>query len=386
MLSDFNRGGPGMDIKNLMGARALSAREAAGLAQSAVAGRLGIARQTLASMEQGKVPFDGVQLVSMADLYGRPVTYFYDLRETEGLALAFRADDPRAVDLALKQRLLDRLAAIADLEIAAGREADRGRGLPPTEPLSKAGPRELQIARTVAQEERGRLGIGDRAPVSDPVALLESLDIRVIPFAAEPEAGKVLSGFSAFSTALGAGIFVNTHPGLSIEHQIFCVMHEYAHLIFHREIYREPGAPYRTRGAAASPEEKIANTFAGAFLVPDGALRQHAGTLERITPTDVMRLKRLFRVSYTGLLTRLRQEGYLTKADNARLWGIVKQRGWDRQEPEPLQEPPAYGRRTEALARVAWERGEASLAFLGEVLGKDRLAMRDLVADWEQDA
>lgn len=375
-----------MDIQNLMGARALSAREAAGLAQSAVAGRLGIARQTLASMEQGKVPFDGVQLVTMADLYGRPVTYFYDLRETEGLALAFRADNPRAVDLALKQRLLDRLAAIADLEIAAGLAADRGRGLPPTEPLTKAGPRELQIARTVAQEERGRLGIGDRAPVSDPVALLESLDIRVIPFAAEPVAGNVLSGFSAFSTALGAGIFVNTHPGLPIEHQIFCVMHEYAHLIFHRDVYREPGEPYRTRGAAATPEEKIADTFAGAFLVPDGALRQHAGILGRITPTDVMRLKRLFRVSFTSLLTRLHQEGYLNKADNARLWGIAKQRGWDRQEPEPLQESPAYGRRTEALARVAWERGEASLAFLGEVLGKDRLAMRDLVADWEQDA
>jgi transcriptional regulator with XRE-family HTH domain len=115
-----------------MGARALSAREAAGLAQSAVAGRLGIARQTLASMEQGKVPFDGVQLVTMADLYGRPVTYFYDLRETEGLALAFRADDPRAVDLALKQRLLDRLAAIADLEIAAGaRRIVAGASHPP---------------------------------------------------------------------------------------------------------------------------------------------------------------------------------------------------------------------------------------------------------------
>ena len=375
-----------MDIQNLMGARALSAREAAGLAQTAVAGRLGIARQTLASMEQGRVPFDGVQLVTMADLYGRPVTYFYDLRETEGLALAFRADNPRAVDLALKQRLLDRLAAIADLEIAAGLAADRGRGLPPTEPLTKAGPRELQIARTVAQEERGRLGIGDRAPVSDPVALLESLDIRVIPFAEEPVAGNVLSGFSAFSTALGAGIFVNTHSGLPIEHQIFCVMHEYAHLIFHRDVYREPGELYRTRGAAATPVEKIANTFAGAFLVPDGALRQHAGTLGRITPTDVMRLKRLFRVSFTSLLTRLHQEGYLNKGDNARLWGIAKQRGWDRQEPEPLQESPAYGRRTEALARVAWERGEASLAFLEEVLGKDRLAMRDLVADWEQDA
>lgn len=372
-----------MDLKTLMGERARAAREAAGLTQSAAAEQLGIARQTLASMEQGKVPFDGVQLVTMAGLYGRPVTHFYDLRDAGAAALAFRADDPSAVQPALKQQLLDRLAAIADLEVAAGVEAQHA--LPPTEPLAKAGARELEIVRAVAQEERGRLGVGDRAPVSDPVALLESIDVRVIPFELDPAAGNLVSGFSAFSEALGAGIFVNTHPSLSIEHQIFCVLHEYAHLIFHRGVYREPGAPYRTRGSHASPEEKIANTFAGTFLVPDGALRQHAGGLGRISPTDVVRLKRLFRVSFTGMLTRLYQAGHLTKADNGRLWSICKARGWDKQEPEPLREPPAYARRTEALARAAWERGEASLGFLGEVLGKDRRAMRDLAADWEQD-
>ncbi len=373
-----------MDIKTLMGARARAARETVGLLQAAAAQRLGIARQTLAGMEQGKVPFDGVQLVAMANLYGRPVTYFYDLRESEGASIAFRADDPQAVAPALKQRLLDRLAAIADLETAAG--LGSGCGLPPTEPLCKAGLRELDIARAVALEERGRLGVGDRAPLSDPVALLESIDVRVIPFELEPQDGKLLSGFSAFSESLGAGIFVNTHPSLSIEHQTFCVLHEYAHLIFHRGVYREPGEGYRTRGKGASPEEKLANTFAGTFLVPDAALRQHVGRLERITPTDVIRLKRLFRVSFTGMLTRLSQAGHLDKAASNRLWSICKARGWDKQEPDPIVEPLAYGRRTEALARVAWERDEASLSFLGEVLGRDRKAIGDLVSDWERDA
>lgn len=373
-----------MDIKTLMGARARAAREAAGLIQSAAAEQLGIARQTLASMEQGRVPFDGVQLVAMADLYSRPVTYFYDLRESDGAAIAFRADNPESVDAALKQRLLDRLAAIADLEVAAG--LDVSHGLPPTEPLSKAGQMELNIVRSVAQEERGRLGVGDRAPVSDPVALLESLDVRVIPFELAPQDGNLLSGFSAFSESVGAGVFVNAHPTISIEHQVFCVVHEYAHLIFHRSLYREPGDSYRTRGKNASPAEKIANTFAGAFLVPAVALRQHVGPLIRINPTDVIRLKRLFRVSFTGMLTRLYQEGYLDKASNGRLWSICKARSWDKHEPEPLQEPPAYGRRTETLARAAWERGEVSLPFLQEVLGRDRKAVRDLVSDWEQDA
>lgn len=373
-----------MDIKALMGARARAARDASGLTQAAAAERLAVTRQTLARMERGEIPFDGVQLVTLASLYGRPVTYFYDLRDSGDASIAYRADNPQAVDPGLKQRLLDRLAAIADLEVAAG--LDASHGLPPTEPLSKGGPRELNIARSVAQEERGRLGLGDRAPVSDPVALLEAIDVRVIPFEVAPRPGDLLSGFSAFSESLGAGIFVNVHPSVSIEHQIFCVVHEYAHLIFHRDLYREPGEAYRTRDRGASPNERIANTFAGCFLVPEAALRQHAGPLGRISPTDVIRLKRLYRVSFTGMLTRLHQEGYLDKADNNRLWSICRARGWDKQEPDPLREPPAYGRRTEALARAAWERGEASLAFLGEVLGKDRQAMRDLVSDWEKDA
>jgi len=373
-----------MDIKVLMGGRARAAREAAGLTQSAAAERLEIARQTLARMEKGEAAFDGVQLVTMANLYGRPVTYFYDLREVGGTRIALRADKPLDLDPALQQRLLDRLGAIADLEVAAGSKV--GHGLPPTEPLTEAGQRELEIVRSVALEERGRLGIGDRAPVSDPVALLESIDVRVIPFECEPRDGKLLSGFSAFSPRLGSAIFVNVHPSLSIEHQIFCVLHEYAHLIFHREVYRGPGEGYRTRGKGASPEEKIANTFAGAFLVPDAALRQHVGSLGQISATDVIRLKRLFKVSFTGMLTRLYQAGYLTKSDNNRLWGICRARGWDKEEPARLLEPPAYGSRTEALARKAWERGEASLSFLGEVLAKDRKAMRDLVADWESDS
>lgn len=373
-----------MDIQTLMGNRARAAREAAGLSQTVAAQHLAIARQTLARMEKGQVPFDGVQLASMADLYGRSVTYFYDLRQGEGSTIAFRADNPQALDPQLKQRLLDRLAAIADLEVAAG--LDVHHGLPPTEPLTKAGERELQIVRSVALEERGRLGVGDRAPVSDPVAPLESIDVRVIPFELEPTEDRLISGFSAFNESLGAGIFVNVHPALSIEHQIFCVLHEYAHLIFHRDVYRGPGEGYRTRGKGASPEEKIANTFAGTFLVPDGALHQHAGPLGTISPTDVMRLKRLFRVSFSGMLTRLYQAGYLSKADNGRLWSICRARGWDKREPQPLTERPAYGCRTEALARKAWERGEASFAFLSEVLDKDRKGMRDLIADWEQDS
>jgi len=208
-----------MDIKVLMGRRARAAREAASLTQTQAAEQMGITRQTLARMEKGEVAADGVQLVAMAGLFDRPVAWFYDQRELDDTALAFRADNPASVDAGLKQRLLDRLAAIADLEVAAGQDA--GPGLPPTEPITKAGKRELEIVRAVAQEERGRLGVGDRGPVSDPVALLESIDVRVIPFEAEPGDGGLLSGFSAFSAALGAGIFVNVHPLLSVEHQLF---------------------------------------------------------------------------------------------------------------------------------------------------------------------
>ena len=374
-----------MDIRQRIGRRIRQMREASGQSQIQVAEALGITRQTLSRMEKGEVSVDSEALFRLATRFDRPVSYFYDERDDQGVRLALRADHPQLLVPGLRNRLLDKLAAIVDLEAAAG--LGMQHGLPPTEPLEKAGERELSIVQDVAQEERGRLGLGPVAAFSDPVAVLESLDIRVIPFDLAPgEDGEILSGFSAYSESLGAGIFINTHACLSIEHQIFSLMHEYAHLIFHRQTYQAPSAPYRTRGRATSPLEKIANAFAGHMLAPPGGLRRFVGTLGAVTLTDIFEIKRIYRVSFAAVLTRLQQDGFIGRKEAGRFWGIWKKRGWQTEEPQPLTEELCFYRRTLRLARRAFERGEVTQDFLADVLDLSRKELAVHLRQWEEDA
>jgi len=372
-------------IRQRIGQRILEVREAAGLSQTDVAAELAVTRQTLARMERGKAPVDSDMLLHLAVRFDRPVGYFYEDRDTAGLRLALRADHPQLLEPGLRNRLLDRLTAIADLEAAAG--LGQQHGLPPTEPLEKAGERELAIVQDVAQEERGRLGLGQVATFFDPVAVLESLDIRVIPFELPPAPnGKILSGFSAFSDSLGAGIFINAHANLSVEHKNFSLAHEYAHLIFHRRAYREASAPYRTRGRGTSPEEKVANAFAGYLLVPTLGLRRFVGSLGVVTLTDIFEIKRIYRVSFAAVLTRLQQEGLVNKKLAGRFWAIWKVRDWQTQEPEAIEQGLCFHRRTERLARRAFERGEVTQDFLVDVLDLKRKEVATRLRQWEEDA
>lgn len=136
-----------MDIRQRIAHRIRELRETYGQSQSQVADSLGITRQTLSRMEKGEVAIDSVALFRLATLFDRPVSHFYEAREATSVRLALRADHPQLLNNRLRNHLLDQLAAISDLEVAAG--LDIHRGLPPTEPLEKAGEREL----TIVQEE-----------------------------------------------------------------------------------------------------------------------------------------------------------------------------------------------------------------------------------------
>ncbi len=374
-----------MNIRQRIGQRIRQMREASGQPQAQVAGALGITRQTLSRMEKGEVSIDSEALFRLAARFDRPVSYFYDEWDAGGVRLALRADHPRLLESGLRNHLLDKLSAIVDLEAAAG--LGMQHGLPPTEPLVKAGERELAIVQDVAQEERGRLGLGSVAAFPDPVAVLESLDIRVIPFELAPgENGEVLSGFSAYSESLGAGIFINTHADLSAEHQIFSLIHEYAHLIFHRQAYQESSVSYRTRGRATSPVEKIANTFAGYMLVPPSGLRRFVGSLGIVTLTDIFEIKRIYRVSFAAALIRLQQDGFISRKVAGGFWGVWNRRGWKTEEPQPLGEGLCFYRRTLRLARRAFERGEVTQDFLADVLDLSRKELAVHLRQWEEDA
>jgi transcriptional regulator with XRE-family HTH domain len=61
-----------------------AAREAAGLTQREVARRLVITQSTISELENGQRRLDVAELLLLADLYGRPATWFLGLEREPG--------------------------------------------------------------------------------------------------------------------------------------------------------------------------------------------------------------------------------------------------------------------------------------------------------------
>jgi len=372
-----------MNIQEYIAKRLLEARSEAGLSVVAVADAIGVVRQTYSKFEQAQGVPSVTQLIALCKLYNKPIGYFYD--DDEGtFRFAMRADNPAMLDTTLRNALISKLKNIYAVEEAAN--ARQPEDLPNSLPIFTAREEDLLRVEDKAAEERRRLGIGDATCVGDIVALLESFDIRVIPFSHQAEDGLV-SGFSAFSDKYGTAIYVNNHPSVSVERQIFSICHEYAHIIFHRDDYTGPAKTYKTRGKSVSPEEKVANHFAACFLIPEHALRkqffmQGGGWAYEET---VLRLKSIYRVSFACMVDRLSKCRLITPKNAAWLWGITRHKGWHREEPNPIGEPLSYKGRLLVLSRKAWEAGTASESFLSDLLELNRKELSVLLEKWYAD-
>jgi len=147
------------------------------------------------------------------------------------------------------------------------------------------------------------------------------------------------------------------------ERQRFTLAHELAHLVL---------LPGRL------DDEKAADRFAGAFLVPGATLISMAGAHRHgLSFGELVTLKTYFRVSMLTLAVRLRQLGIITAAFYGRLWGQFKRLGfltppYDK-EPSPL--PPEAPRRIERLAMRAVSENALSMSKAAEIL---RISVRDL--------
>lgn len=176
----------------------------------------------------------------------------------------------------------------------------------------KAPPRQLNQGRVVtdvrrasalAQAVREYYALGASA-LPDLYAFLEAQRILVYraPLGSIGQASEGVSGAFYNHPTLGYSILVNadTSPG----RQTFTLAHEFCHALFH---YAEGGLI--SRHGVRDATEVFANNFAGHFLVPGKGLRRRVRG--PISPLDALSLARYFRVSYTLVLVRLRQEGVI---------------------------------------------------------------------------
>lgn len=363
-----------------LGKRLQAARKARGLTQAEVSRRLDVARTTVTAMESGDRQVRAEELPRLARLYGRSIGELLQREEpVEPFTVQFRSAlppgeydeqelDPHVFEL---QRLCEDY-----LELERLREAPLATRTPPPYAI---GPDPERAGEDIAGRERQRLGLGD-GPLWKLRDVLENdVGLRIFYL----ELPSRVAAMFAYGRELGGCVAVNrNHPP---ERRRHALSHEYGHFLTER--YR-PTVTLLGRYQRVPARERFAETFARAFLLPEGGLVRRFHDLYqarsgRITPADLCVLAHLYFVSLQVMTLRLEELGLIPVGT----WERLTQRGFKVREaqalldlPEPPETADRLPMRYRYLAAEAYSDGDLSEGQLARFLRSSRVGARRTVA------
>jgi Zn-dependent peptidase ImmA (M78 family)/DNA-binding XRE family transcriptional regulator len=254
----------------------------------------------------------------------------------------------------------------------------------------------------VATAIRSYFGLSENEPVHDICGLLEHQGIKVLSVNIATDA---FLGLSVSEEDGGPAVVVNTWERLPVEHWIFSAAHELAHLLLHLQAYKVD------EELEDKDQERDADAFASHFLMPETVFRREWEDTVGLPLFDrVLKVKRVFRVSWRTVLFRLTEElsdpnqrkrlwihfskayqqrnsKVLLKMDEPDGVGVEAYRALSdlhKAGPEPagMDRHDFQGDRLWRLVRQAAMGGEITLARGAEILGIKLSDMRDLAESW----
>lgn len=257
------------------------------------------------------------------------------------------------------------------------------------------GPERAQIA---AREARKVLNLTEKEPIRDIAGLLDSSGIKLYPITLASDG---FFGLSVSEEEGGPAVIVNVWERISVERWIFSAAHELGHLLLHLDAYNV------NESTEDENQEIEANIFAANFLMPEALFKSEWDDTYGLAFVDrVLKVKRMFQVSYKTVLYRLSEEigssiwGKFQEAYKARTGKILKVTDEPEalspnrfqqtmpevlrsQEPDSLSNSDFIEDRLSRLVRKAIEREEITLSRGAEILRIDLEAMRERAFTWE---
>ena len=244
----------------------------------------------------------------------------------------------------------------------------------------------IKRAEEAAGKARQRLGLGEKEPIHDLCGLLESAGVKVYPIVSASE------GFFGLSVGIedgGPAVIVNVWDRISVERWIFTAAHELGHLILHHDAFNV------NDDKEDRAQEEEANCFASHFLMPNtGFLKEWEDTYGLHPVIRILKVKRIYRVSYKTVLKRLIELG---KADNGiwkrfniayyKLFGRTiefkrEPPGLRADEPSNLDSMEFVPERFNRLVRKALEMEKISISKAAEIMRISISQMRDQIIVW----
>ncbi|RME83843.1 MAG: helix-turn-helix domain-containing protein [Caldilineae bacterium] len=331
----------------MMGERIKAARHMAGLSQRALAERVGVSAMTISKYERGLALPDSQMLIRLSQALGRPVEYFLrPIRVSVGLpAYRKRHNLPRKAEQAILAQVEEWLERYLTLEALFPEECPRFR-LPEGWPRLIHNEEEVEEA---ALDLRRAWGLGE-GPLENLAEWLEDIGIKVGVLQTHDR-------FDALTLVLeGQTPVMVVRAGVPGDRERFSLAHELGHLVL--------------QAGEGLDEERLANRFAGAFLVPRPAVVRELGLRRQTLHLQELHLlKHKYGLSMQAWVLRARDVGILQRATAQRLFQAFRQRGWHLEEPGdpyPFEEP----QRLQRLVIRAWVEGLISETRASELLGE----------------
>jgi Zn-dependent peptidase ImmA (M78 family) len=322
--------------------------------------------QAIGKYERGEsTPSSGV-LIALAKALDVSLNYLLDTQQIELSGLEFRTKASTSLreKARVQTAVLEWIERYLQVEVLL--EVDSTHWQCPVAKSRKLAASE--DAEKLAGEIRKQWALG-LDPIPNMTELLEEKGLKVLTI----ELPERVSGFTCLvqrpSDAPVLPVIV-VNNDFSLERRRLTMAHELAHRLIDTDALPD------------KVEEKMANTFAGAFLMPrDHLLKEVGKHRNALGYQELIALKRVYRVSGAALLVRLRQLEVISDSVLTYAFQTVA-RGWRTEEPSPLETGEQKGRREqphrfERLCYRALAEGLISLTKAAELL---RLPVPDVEA------
>ena len=327
-----------------------------------------VTAQAIGKYERGEsVPSSGV-LLALSKALGVSLNYLMD---TQGIQLAgveFRTKaNTNARDRAkVETEVLEWIERYLQIETVLELDSAEWQ-CPVAKPHKLRQPGDAEKLAAAVRTE-WKLGVD---PIPNMTELLEDKGLKVLTV---PLPDRV-SGFTCMvkrldgqSDALPVIVVNNQFP---LERRRLTLGHELAHRLID------------TNALSDKEEERAANIFAGAFLMPRQHLLREVGKHRNaLGYRELIDLKRLYRVSGAALLVRLQQLDVISQSTLVYAFQTIG-RGWRTQEPEEIEPPDQRGKSECALRfeRLCYRALAEGLISMGKGTELLRIPMPEVEAD-----
>lgn len=283
----------------MLGERLKRARIKAGLSLDELARKAEniVTKQAISQYEKDqKTPSSSV-LIGLSDALGVKIDYFFRKVSVEIGEVDFRkySNFGKKQQEMLQERVKEELERYIELEQIL--DLDR-EFLNPLEDFEINNPEDIENA---ANEVRKKWNLGmDELP--NIMQMIELQDIKVIYSRDDSVRFSGLSGW-AWNNERHPFIVLNDNEQLPLDRKRFTAAHELGHLLLGKKLGEN------------SDHERIANRFAGAFLLPKEAIEKELGSSRKhLSVYELTELKRKYKISIQAIMYRLKDLGYLSES------------------------------------------------------------------------